>query len=153
VPWDSIRRQETSSETTPNLRDYAEACRDFSWDTARQAMDGLPGGALNIAHEAIDRHVTHGHGDRVALRWLSKGADRRNFTYAELAASDEFVVLQTRPDDMALLHFTSGTTGRPKGAIHGHEAAVAHNITGWRWTSIPRTGSGAPPIPTGRPAA
>ena len=29
-----------------------------------------------------------------------------------------------------LLHFTSGTTGRPKGAVHVHEAVVAHHITG-----------------------
>ena len=31
---------------------------------------------------------------------------------------------------MALLHFTSGTTGRPKGAMHVHEAVVAHHVTG-----------------------
>jgi acetyl-CoA synthetase len=31
---------------------------------------------------------------------------------------------------MALLHFTSGTTGKPKGAMHVHEAVVAHHITG-----------------------
>lgn len=33
-------------------------------------------------------------------------------------------------EDMALLHFTSGTTGTPKGAIHVHEAVTAHYATG-----------------------
>jgi acetyl-CoA synthetase len=36
----------------------------------------------------------------------------------------------TRGGDMALLHFTSGTTGTPKGAVHVHEAVVAHHATG-----------------------
>jgi acetyl-CoA synthetase len=30
---------------------------------------------------------------------------------------------------MALLHFTSGTTGKPNGAVHVHEAVVAHHAT------------------------
>jgi acetyl-CoA synthetase len=46
------------------------------------------------------------------------------------AASPEFTIPPTAPDDMALLHFTSGTTGTPKGAIHVHEAVVAHHATG-----------------------
>ncbi|HSP70214.1 MAG TPA: acetate--CoA ligase, partial [Bryobacteraceae bacterium] len=44
--------------------------------------------------------------------------------------SPDFVVPRTGPDDMALLHFTSGTTGMPKGAIHVHNAALMHYITG-----------------------
>ncbi|HSJ46073.1 MAG TPA: acetate--CoA ligase [Euzebyales bacterium] len=35
----------------------------------------------------------------------------------------------TAPDDLALLHFTSGTTGTPKGAMHVHGAVVAHHAT------------------------
>jgi acetyl-CoA synthetase len=45
-------------------------------------------------------------------------------------APDSFETVWTGPEDMALLHFTSGTTGRPKGAVHVHEAVVAHHITG-----------------------
>ncbi len=33
------------------------------------------------------------------------------------------------PEQLALLHFTSGTTGTPKGAMHVHEAVVAHHTT------------------------
>jgi acetyl-CoA synthetase len=45
-------------------------------------------------------------------------------------ASDRFATVATRPDEPALLHFTSGTTGKPKGAIHVHEAALTHYATG-----------------------
>ena len=44
----------------------------------------------------------------------------------EAAGDAPFTVEYTAPDEPALLHFTSGTTGLPKGAIHVHEAAVAH---------------------------
>ncbi len=46
------------------------------------------------------------------------------------AAGDEYEIGPTDPQDPALVHFTSGTTGRPKGAIHVHEAVVAHGFTG-----------------------
>ena len=45
------------------------------------------------------------------------------------AASDEFTIEPTHPEDMALLHFTSGTTGMPKGAIHVHQAVLMHYMT------------------------
>jgi acetyl-CoA synthetase len=48
---------------------------------------------------------------------------------AMAAAPAEFEIPPTAPDDMALLHFTSGTTGKPKGAVHVHEAVVAHHAT------------------------
>ncbi|MEU8108740.1 acetate--CoA ligase [Nonomuraea muscovyensis] len=45
------------------------------------------------------------------------------------AAGSAFVIPPTGCEDMALLHFTSGTTGRPKAAVHVHGAVVAHTIT------------------------
>jgi len=45
-------------------------------------------------------------------------------------ASSDYSIGATDPESMSLLHFTSGTTGKPKGAIHVHRAVVAHAITG-----------------------
>lgn len=213
------------------------------WAAARARLDGLPGGGLNIAHEAVDRHVAAGHGAQAALIWLGREGQRRVLTYGDLAAEaarfahvlrahgigpgerlfllsdrvpelyavtlgalkagvvvsplfaafgpdpvrarmeiggasvlvtteaqyrrkiaawrdqmpglklvliigDEapegcvalgpamaeapatFDTHPTQAEDMALLHFTSGTTGLPKGVVHVHEAVVAHAETG-----------------------
>ncbi len=240
-----IRKDLTALAVVPHWRDGV-ATDTLSWDSARRALAGLPGGGLNIGFEAVDRH---GQGDRaahVAIHWLgAEGAEQR-ITYRELMlasnrfanavtrlglqrgdrlfvlaprlpqlyiavlgglkaglvvsplfsafgpepiatrmnlgagralvttaalyqrkvapvreqiasleqvlliddgsgtlpqgaqdfdallreASDAFTCVDTRADDPALLHFTSGTTGKPKGAIHVHEAAVAHYATG-----------------------
>lgn len=45
-------------------------------------------------------------------------------------ASAEFEIAPTDPEDMSLLHFTSGTTGMPKGVVHVHKALYNHYISG-----------------------
>ncbi|MGZ5918009.1 MAG: acetate--CoA ligase, partial [Methyloceanibacter sp.] len=238
-------RKPPDSYKRANLQNYREFAARFSWDDARALLDGLPGGGLNIAYEAVDRHLRAGHGDRLALRWIGRDDRICDFTYAGLgaqinrfanvlaglgvakgdrvftllgrvpelyiaalgtlkngsvfsplfsafgpepikarmsignakalvtseafyrrkvepwrkelpslqhvlltdcpgpppagttslsaalaAASEIFETVWTEPEDMALVHFTSGTTGRPKGAVHVHQAVVAHHITG-----------------------
>jgi len=56
--------------------------------------------------------------------------DTHDFWTLMSAAEADFTTPPTDPEDMALLHFTSGTTGKPKGAVHVHDAVVAHHITG-----------------------
>ncbi|MCY1361110.1 Acetyl-coenzyme A synthetase [compost metagenome] len=45
-------------------------------------------------------------------------------------AEDSFTIAPTTADSPSLLHFTSGTTGTPKGALHVHGAAVTHYVSG-----------------------
>jgi acetyl-CoA synthetase len=244
MAWEPIRKRPEDCAGA-NLADYDDCAKTFSWAQARALLEGLPGGGLNIAHEAVDRHVKAGKGDKLALRWIGRDDSIRDFSYAALGAavnrfanvlaqrgigkgdrvfsllgrvpelyvaalgtlkngsvfsplfsafgpepikarmtigeakalltteafyrrkvapwrnelaslqhvflvecsdtpppdtvdltaalaqaSATFEVVPTRPEDMALLHFTSGTTGKPKGAVHVHEAVVAHHITG-----------------------
>ena len=44
--------------------------------------------------------------------------------------TDHYVIKNTQPEDPSLLHFTSGTTGMPKGALHVHKAVLTHYVTG-----------------------
>ena len=61
----------------PNLGDYDQARKTFTWEAAGEALTGLPGRAgLNIAYEAVDRHVAEGRGETAALRWIAAARKR-----------------------------------------------------------------------------
>jgi acetyl-CoA synthetase len=72
------------------------------------------------------KHVVHvDHGARITA---SEGI----LSYNDLmdAAPDETEIEQTGLDDLAIMHYTSGTTGKPKGAVHVHQAVWGHYATG-----------------------
>lgn len=79
-----IIRKAPSLGKAANMPDYDTTRRTFSWADAQSWLGGLPDAKLNIAHEAIDRHVAAGHGGQIALRWLGKEGTRRDLTYLDL---------------------------------------------------------------------
>ena len=86
MTWEPIRKSAQPGPVSPNLPSYEAARAAFTWQTARAELDGLPaGGGLNIAHEAVDRHLAHGRGEHLALRWLGKRGEIADYTYARLA--------------------------------------------------------------------
>lgn len=52
--------------------------------------------------------------------------DAVSYNSLENGHSDAPVAVTTRADDPALMIFTSGTTGPPKGALHGHRVLIGH---------------------------
>ena len=85
MEWQRIRKR-PEDYVGANLQDYEEYARRFAWSQARALLDGLPDGGINIAHEAVDRHVLAGHGNKLALRWIGRDDQVRDFSYAALRA-------------------------------------------------------------------
>jgi hypothetical protein len=50
---------------------------------ARAALEGLPDGGLNIAHEAVTRHASGARRNRVAPRLLGRRGEVTELTYGE----------------------------------------------------------------------
>ena len=63
MEWERIRKR-PEDYVGANLQEYDDCSKHFAWAQARALLDGLPGGGLNIAHEALDRHVVAGRGDK-----------------------------------------------------------------------------------------
>ncbi len=90
VPFPPINKNLAQAAIRPNLVDYAAVRAGFDWADARARLDGLPGGrGLNIAYEAVDRHAAGPRAERIALRWLGKDGERRDFTYRDACRRDQ----------------------------------------------------------------
>ena len=251
----TMQRHETITKPStprddPNLADYAATRASFDWADVEKEIDFLPGGGLNLAYEAIDRHVARGNGGKTAMIWEGKNGEKETHTFDDMRretnrfanvlgalgvekgarvftfmervpeiyftvfgtlkagcvigplfsafgpdpvrdrmedsgakvlvtqpdlrkkiaeilpqlpdlehvivvnkngrstepladgdldyyalmneASDDFGPIATTRDDYSIMHYTSGTTGKPKGAVHRHNAVIQHYLTG-KW--------------------
>jgi acetyl-CoA synthetase len=85
IGYAPIVKSHQQAAVTSNLPDYEQACAGFTWQDARGLLSGLPQGrGLNIAYEAVDRHVESGLAETTAIRWISRDDTIRDFTYADL---------------------------------------------------------------------
>src|SRR5829696_85096 len=72
------------AKQSEELLDWAQP-----WDTVLDESEPpfykwFVGGKLNASHQALDRHVDAGRGDRVAFHWRGEEGEERDVTYAEL---------------------------------------------------------------------
>ena len=63
-----------------------------------------------------------------------------NITAAMQTAGTELERTDTKASDPMILYFTSGTTGYPKGVIHGYSYPLAHIVTAKYWQQAEENG-------------
>ncbi|MCM3715003.1 acetate--CoA ligase [Alkalihalobacillus oceani] len=72
-----------SENKNSNLANYEEAAASFDWSTVEQQFTWSKTGKLNLAYEAIDRHVEEDKGEKVALYYSDKSRDEQ-YTFKEM---------------------------------------------------------------------
>ncbi len=112
----------------------------FGPEPIRQRLTRGNGAVLVTTRELYERRIAAQRSDLPDLRHVlllddehpDDPAPEGTLALAPLlaAANPTYVIESTDPETPALLHFTSGTTGTPKGALHVHGAVVAHHATG-----------------------
>jgi acetyl-CoA synthetase len=65
-------------------------------------------------------------GLEVVLSTDGPGADALGFEQTLARASSDFTAVATAAEAPALMVYTSGTTGQPKGALHAHRVLIGH---------------------------
>lgn len=66
-----------------NLGNYEQAREQFHWEEIERHFTWYQTGKVNMAHEAIDRHVDEGRGAKIALHY-SDAVRSESYTFAQL---------------------------------------------------------------------
>ncbi len=110
----------------------------FGPDAIRDRLADSGAVALVTSPALIDR-VEAIRSETPDLRWIilvdregttrTRPSDYISYEDAMKATRGPFVTELTGPEDFSIMHYTSGTTGKPKGAVHAHQAIIGHYVT------------------------
>ena len=70
--------------TTHHLQDYQTTSKAFHWEDIYSEFDWAKTGKVNMAHEAIDHHLTRGRRNKLALIYTDREQTSR-FTFEDLS--------------------------------------------------------------------
>src|SRR3989338_6003660 len=83
--YEPIRKPDISQmPVKPNLTDYKKFREAFKWEDIHKELNWFEDGHINIAHEAIDRHIKTHLKDKPALLWESKDVESEKYTFHDL---------------------------------------------------------------------
>ena len=102
---------------THHLQDYEARYASFRWEDIYDEFDWAKTGKVNMAHEAIDRHLTRGRRNKLALIYTDKEHTER-FTFEDMS-------LQSNRFANVLRKLGSGK-GRPRVRVSGTAAGALH---------------------------
>ena len=80
-----IKGPANQQKVSPNLLDYAEMCRRFSWNHISEELDWFDATHINIAHIAVDAHLKTDRRNKKALIWEDRKGETEEFTFGDLA--------------------------------------------------------------------
>ncbi len=84
-PAELIRKNIADLRVKPNLTDYNAALTTNPWDAIKSELTYFDDGGVNLAYNAIDRHVGTPTESKTALYWEGDGGATAHYTYGDMA--------------------------------------------------------------------
>ncbi|HUD19096.1 MAG TPA: acetate--CoA ligase [Patescibacteria group bacterium] len=84
-PAEFIRKDKASFRVAPNLPDYEVATKSNPWDAIKGELTYFDDGGVNLAYNAIDRHVGTPIEGKMALLWEGDNGATAHYTFGEMA--------------------------------------------------------------------